>query len=49
MLSRKKQRLYERMQYGIKKKAAAADVLKQKRADIEAEGSGSKKKKGKKA
>ena len=48
MMTRKKQRLYERMQYGIKKKAAATDVLKQKRADIDAEG-GSKKKKGKKA
>ena len=49
MLSRKKQRLYERMQYGIKKKAAAADVLKQKRTDIEAEGNASKPKKTKKA
>ena len=48
MMTRKKQRLYERMQYGIKKKAAASEVLKQKRADIDAQG-GSKKKKAKKA
>ena len=48
MMSRKKQRLYERMQYGIKKKAAAADVLKQKRAAIEA-ADGKQRKKGKKS
>ena len=51
MLSRKKQRLYERMQYGIKKKAAAAEVLKQKRATINQQ-AGEKKpkaKRGKKA
>ena len=43
MMSRKKQRLYERMQYGINKKQAAADVLRQKRAAIDAASKGSKK------
>ena len=43
MMPRKKQKLYERMQYGIKKKAAAADVLTQKRATIEKQASGASK------
>ena len=34
MMSRKKRRLYDRMQYGIQKKAAAADALAAKRAAL---------------
>ena len=36
MMPRKKKRLYDRMQYGIQKKAAAADVLQKKRDAIDA-------------
>ena len=36
MMSNKKRKLYERMQYGINKKSAAADVLRQKRVAIDA-------------
>ena len=35
MMSRKKQRLYDRMQFGIKRKEAAAQALRDKRAAIE--------------
>ena len=45
MMSRKKRKLYDRMQYGIEKKAVAADVLQQKRALIDASTKGSKKRK----
>ena len=44
MMSRKKRRLYDRMQYGIERKAAAADVLREKRAAIDAAAKGAKKK-----
>jgi len=36
MMSRKKRRLYDRMQHGIQKKAVAADALRAKRASLEA-------------
>jgi len=36
MMSRKKRRLYDRMQYGIQRKAAARDVLVQKKEAIDA-------------
>jgi len=37
MMSKKKRKLYERMQYGIQKKAAAASRLRTKRAALDAE------------